>query len=149
MRGSLQALTLGSPNPEVRQVTASRRSTPSFPEPELEAFHRAKILGVRAGEEHRYTGVWVVVVEGRVFVRSWNDEPTGWYRAFRRQPLGTVSVAEQELPVRALPVRSQRLRHAVTEAYASKYDTKASEKWVRGFAEPRREATTLELVPAA
>jgi hypothetical protein len=35
----------------------------------------------------------------------------------------------------------------VTQAYAWKYDTKASEKWVRGFAEPHRCATTLELLP--
>lgn len=119
-----------------------------FSEAELEALHRAKILGVRSGEEHRYTGVWVVVVERRVFVRSWNDKPTGWYRAFRKQPLGTISVAGQDLSVRAVAVRSERMRHAVTEAYASKYNTRASEKWVRGFAEAHREATTLELVPA-
>ena len=47
------------------------------------AFQKAKILGVRAGTEHRYTGVWVVVVKRRVFARSWNDKPTGWYRAFK------------------------------------------------------------------
>jgi hypothetical protein len=35
----------------------------------------------------RYTGVWVVVVEGRAFVRSWNDKSTGWYRAFQAQRL--------------------------------------------------------------
>lgn len=108
----------------------------------------AKILGVQSGPAHRQTGVWVVVVEGRVFVRSWNDKPTGWYRAFRGQPRGTMTVAGTELAIRALPVRSGRLRHAVSEAYAAKYPTKGSEKWVRGFAEPAREATTLELVPA-
>jgi len=129
-------------------MTTSDRSSRRFSEAELDALHRAKILGVRAGEEHRYTGVWVVVVEGRVFVRSWNDEPTGWYRAFRQQPRGAISVAGQDLSVRAIAVRSERLRHAVTEAYASKYNTKASEKWVVGFAEAQREATTLELVPA-
>ena len=54
-------------------MTAARR----FSEATLEELANAKILGVRAGAEHRYTGVWVVVVEGRVFVRSWNDKPTG------------------------------------------------------------------------
>ena len=49
--------------------------------------------------------------------------------------------------MRASHVRSERLRRAVSQAYALKYDTKASEKWVRGFAEKEREATTLELVP--
>jgi hypothetical protein len=35
----------------------------------------------------------------------------------------------------------------VTAALGRKYDTKASRKWVEGFAEPARELTTLELVP--
>ena len=107
----------------------------------------AKILGVRAGTDHRYTGVWVVVVEGRVFVRSWNDKPTGWYRAFQVQPMGSIQLAGQEIAICAMQLRSERLRDAVTQAYAEKYDTKASEKWVRGFAEPQRSATTLELLP--
>ena len=114
---------------------------------DLETLERLKILGVRSGSEHRYTGVWVVVVERRVFVRSWNDKPTGWYRAFLSEPLGSISLGTEERAVRASRVRSDRLRHAVSEAYAIKYDTKASEKWVRGFAEEEREAVTLELVP--
>jgi len=125
-------------------MTAARR----FPKATLEELDSAKILGVRAGTEHRYTGVWVVVVEGRVFVRSWNDKPAGWYRAFRAEPLGSIELAGREIPVRARLSRGERLRDAVTQAYAEKYDTKGSEKWVRGFAEPDRAATTLELVPA-
>lgn len=113
----------------------------------VEAFRNAKILGVRAGTEHRYTGVWVVVVEGRVFVRSWNDKPTGWFRAFRREPVGAVQVAGLEIPVRAKLTRSARLREAVTVAFGQKYNTKASRKWVEGFGEPTRELATLELVP--
>jgi hypothetical protein len=115
---------------------------------DLKRLQDAKILGVQSGSDHRHTGVWVVVIEDRVFVRSWNDKPTGWYRAFREQPRGTISVSGTELAVRAVPVRSERLRQAVTQAYAVKYPTRGSEKWVRGFAEPAREATTLEFVPA-
>jgi hypothetical protein len=118
-----------------------------FSAPELALLQQAKILGVRSGAEHRYTGVWVVVVERRAFVRSWSDQPTGWYRAFRAEPRGSITLAKREIAVRARQVRSERLRRAVTRAYAGKYDTKASAKWVRGFAEPGREATTLELVP--
>jgi hypothetical protein len=91
--------------------------------------------------------VWVVVVEGRVFVRSWNDKPTGWYRAFGVQPLGSIQLGGREIAVRARHLRGERLRDAVTRTYAEKYDTKASEKWVRGFAEPGRAANTVELVP--
>src|SRR5689334_3357166 len=125
-------------------MTAARR----FSRPTLGELAEAKILGVRAGAEHRHTGVWVVVAEGRAFVRPWNDKPTGWYRAFRAEPRGSIQLAGREIAVRARWTRSERLRQAVTRAYAEKYDTKASEKWVRGFAEPSREATTLELLPA-
>ena len=112
----------------------------------VEEFRKAKIIGVRSGSEHRYTGVWLVVVENRVFARSWNDKPMGWFRAFRKEPEGTVQLGEREIRVRAKLPRG-RIRDAVTAAYAKKYNTKASQKWVTGFAEPPRVATTLEFVP--
>ena len=113
----------------------------------VEALTSAKILGVRAGIEHRYTGVWLVVVEGRVFVRSWNDKPTGWFQSFRKQPDGTIQAGDLEVAVTGKLVRSARLRDAVTAAFAEKYPTKGSKKWVEGFAEPARVLTTLEFVP--
>jgi hypothetical protein len=113
----------------------------------VDALRTSKILGVRAGAAHRYTAVWFVVVEGRLFVRSWNDKPTGWFRAFRKEPHGTVQVAGLEVPVRAALTRSARLRKAVTAAYGQRYPTKASKKWVDGFGEPARELATLEFVP--
>jgi hypothetical protein len=119
----------------------------TFAEEIVAAARSAKILGVRAGTEHRYTGVWVVVVEDRVFVRSWNDKPTGWFRAFRKRPGGTIQVGELEIPVRARVTRSARLRDAVTVAFGEKYNTKGSRKWVEGFADPARALTTLEFIP--
>ena len=120
----------------------------TFPKTIVETARKAKILGVRAGTEHRYTGVWLVVVEGRIFARSWNDKPTGWFRAFRKQPGGTIRLGDLEIPVRAKTVRSARVRDAVTLAFAEKYNTKGSRKWVDGFAEPERVVNTLEFVPA-
>ena len=119
----------------------------TFAETVVEALRAAKIVGVRAGTEHRYTGVWVVVVDGGVFVRSWNDKPSGWFRAFRKQPSGTIQVGGLEIPVRAKLARGARIRDAVTVAFGEKYNTKASRKWVEGFAEPARALTTLQFVP--
>jgi hypothetical protein len=119
----------------------------TFPDEVVEVFRKAKIMGVRSGTEHRYTGVWVVVVDDRVFARSWNNKPTGWFQSFRKEPRGTVQVENLELPVRGKVVRSARVRDAVTAAFAEKYPTKGSRKWVEGFAEPARVRTTLEFVP--
>ena len=114
----------------------------------VDAFRKAKIMGVRAGTEHKYTGVWVVVVEDRVFARSWSDKPTGWFQAFRKQRSGMVQVGDLEVSVRGKSVRSARIRDAVTAAFGEKYPTKGSQKWVDGFAEPARVANTIEFVPA-
>ena len=118
-----------------------------FPAAIVDALREAKILGVRAGTEHRYTGVWPVVVAGRLFVRSWNNKRTGWFRAFKGEADGTIQLAQQEIAVRARIVRSARLRTAVTVEFGKKYATRGSKKWVEGFAEPARELTTLEFIP--
>jgi hypothetical protein len=105
------------------------------------------MLRIRAGAEHRFIAVWVVVVSGRVFIRSWNDKPDGWFRAFSNDPRGAIQIGDREIPIRAKKTMSQRLLLAVETAYATKYTTPASRRYVLGFRRPRRRATTTELVP--
>ncbi len=115
----------------------------------VRAIDESSILGVRAGarSDHRFIGIWPVVIEGRVFARSWTLKPGGWYRTFLEDPLGTIQVGDRTVRVRAVPVRSERLRDAVERAYAEKYPTPGSKKYVRGFRATRRRATTIEFVP--
>ncbi len=126
-------------------MAASRR----FSRPVIEAIAKDKILGVRAGAgDHRFIGIWAVVVDGRVFVRSWDVKPTGWYHAFREEPRGAIQAAGREIRVRAVPVRGERMKAAVDDAYFAKYDTPASLKYCRGFKRSKkRRDTTTELVP--
>ena len=114
----------------------------------VRAIDESSILGVRAGAHsvHRFIGIWPVVIEGRVFARSWTLKPGGWYRRFREDPLGAIQVGTRTVRVRAVPVRSERLRDAVERAYAEKYPTPGSRKYVRGFRAPRRRETTIEFV---
>ena len=125
------------------------RNTTRFPPALVRSLDAAKILGVRAGEgsTHRFTGVWIVVVGGRAFARSWTVKPDGWYAAFRKDPLGTIQVGERRIRVRARPVRGERILDAIEQAYAEKYPTPASAMWVRGFRNQKRRAATLEFVP--
>ena len=110
--------------------------------------HETGYFYIRAGDEHRFIAIWVVVVNGRVFVRPWNDKAAGWYRAFLENPIGAIKVGEKVVRVRARKVRSARLIDAVDEAYAAKYTSKANQPYVKGFATAKRKATTTELVPA-
>jgi hypothetical protein len=124
-------------------------STPRrFPSDIVEAIQKSKILGIRAGTgPHRIIGIWAVVVEGRVFVRSWSVKPDGWYRTFREDPQGTIAIDGRELPARAVQTRSERLKDAVDQAYSAKYNTPGALKYVKDLCQEKSRATTTELVP--
>ena len=121
-----------------------------FPDDIVAAIRDGKILGIRAGTQpHRFIGIWGVVVQGRVFVRSWSLKQHGWYRAMLEEPRGVIQVDGREIPVRAVFTKSERLKSAVDGAYAAKYNTPGSRHYVRGFARSKkRRDTTTELVPA-
>jgi hypothetical protein len=119
-----------------------------FPKAIVAAVRDAKILGIRAGTKpHRIIGIWAVVVEGRVFVRSWSLKPRSWYRTFLEEPRGVIEVDGRQISVRPVFTRSERLKKLVDCAYAEKFPTPGSRHFVEGFKEKKRRDTTTELVP--
>jgi hypothetical protein len=125
-------------------MSATRRFSKSV----VAAIDQSKVLGIRAGSKpHRVIGIWVVVVEGRVFVRSWSLKPRSWYRTFREEPRGIIIIDERELRVRPIFTRSERLKKAFDHAYAEKYNTPGSLHYVKGFRQKQRRDSTTELVP--
>ncbi|MGZ9163711.1 MAG: DUF2255 family protein [Anaerolineales bacterium] len=119
-----------------------------FAEDILAVIHKEKILGIRAGREpHRTIGIWAVIVEGRVFVRSWSLKPRSWYRTFLEDPYGSIFIADREIPVRAVHTRSERLKDLVSLAYKEKYNTPGSIQYVKDMSRRKSRETTTELVP--
>jgi hypothetical protein len=120
-----------------------------FPEEILSALQKEKIVGIRAGREskHRVIGVWVVVVEKRLFIRSWNMKPRSWWRTFLEDPYGSLFLGEKEIPIRAVQTRSERLKHLVSQAYREKYNTPGSIQYVKDMSRKKSRDTTTELVP--
>ena len=125
------------------------KSKNHFPDEILATIHKEKILGIRAGKDstHRVIGIWAVVVEGRIFVRSWSLKPRSWLRTFLEDPYGSMFIGEQEVPIRAVRTRSERLKDLVSQAYKEKYNTPGSIKYVKDMARKKSRDTTIELVP--
>ena len=89
-----------------------------FSKATVAAIRDGKILRIRAGTKpHRIISIWAVVVERRVFVRSWSLKPRSWYRTFREEPCGVIEINGREITVRAVFTRSERLKDAVDLAY--------------------------------
>ncbi len=133
-----------------RWTAACMKAKRQFPEDILAVLREGKGLRIRAGtSQHRFIGVWVVVVKDRVFVRSWSVKPNGWFRTFMKEPRGAIQVADHEIAVRAVLTRDERLRDVVDRSYLEKYNTAGALKYAKDLGSPKSRATTIELVPSS
>jgi len=124
------------------------RFVPRFSADILAQLHEGKGLRIRAGTvPHRFIGIWIVVVNERVFVRSWSVKPDGWYCTFLREPRGTIRVGNHDIAVQPVAIRNKRLWDAIDRAYLDKYNTPGAIKYARDLGSPKSRAATLELRP--
>ncbi|MBL8099641.1 MAG: DUF2255 family protein [Anaerolineales bacterium] len=119
----------------------------TFPKATLEKIQKERMLGIRAGtnSEHKIIGIWVVTVNGRVFVRSWSKKPRSWWRTFLEDPHGTIYVAgsKRGVKVRAIQVKDKKLKDLVTKAYKEKYNKPGDIQYV---VQKSPRDTTTELI---
>jgi hypothetical protein len=95
---------------------------------------------------HRTT-IWVVTVDGAVFVRSVRGGEGRWYREVSANPAAALHVGEDRIPVRAVPVTDEAAIGAVSEAYREKYG-RTSPGSTRAMVQPDTLPTTMRLEPA-
>jgi hypothetical protein len=124
------------------------RAKQQFSDDILAGIRENKSLRIRAGTgQHRFIGIWVVVVRDRVFVRSWSVKENGWYRTFLREPRGTIQVADRTIAIRAMRIKSESLREAIDRAYLNKYNTPGALKYAKDLGRTKSRDTTIEFVP--
>jgi len=120
-----------------------------FPQEILPALKESSGLQIRTGKaRHRFIGIWHVVVNDRVFVRSWSVKENGWYRTFLTEPHGAIHVKKHEAAVVAKRITNKALRDAIDRAYLEKYKTPGALKYAKDLCSAKSRATTLELLPA-
>ena len=124
------------------------KTTRQFAEEDLQALRNSSGLRIRAGSgEHRFIGIWHVVVRDRVFVRSWSVQENGWFRTFLKEARGTLQVKKYEMAIAAKPAVNRALRDAIDRAYLAKYKTPGALKYAKDLCSAKSRATTMELLP--
>lgn len=120
---------------------------------ELDHLRRAHELEVvtptRDGVLRPWVPVWLVLVEGRLYVRTWYRRDTGWYgRALRaRRARVRVPGLEADVDVTDVGTRVPGLREQVDAAYRAAYGRHGTGAVAAMVAEEAA-ATTLRLDPA-
>ena len=89
--------------------------------------------------------IWVVAVDGGIYVRSWKGEAGRWYRRARRYGSGSLATSAGERAVRFVPVDDAELDAAIDREYLVKY---GRNRYARAMIRPPATGTTLRLDPA-
>jgi len=121
-----------------------------FPKEFLKAVGETQITSVRAGKDReKFTGIWMVVVEDRIFGRSYALSERSWYTAFLDGNDGDIKCGKEVVPVKGVkPADINNITEAINTAYEKKYLVRESnKKWIEGFREPERVARIMEFIP--
>ena len=80
------------------------------------------VVGIRTEDFQSYLNMWVVVVDGRLFARSWSKSESSWFWAFKSAGRGLMLVDQSEYKVEALePEANDTLHLAINSAYQTRY----------------------------
>ncbi|ALD21337.1 DUF2255 family protein [Hymenobacter sp. DG25A] len=106
------------------------------------------LIGIRAGQDRpTFLSIWMVVVDDRIFARSWGLAEKSWFNTFMENPAGAIRCGEVVIPVRAVvPSDLARLNERISQAYLAKYDAGANSPYAQGIIQPQHVARTLEFV---
>ena len=116
----------------------------------LQCISETQITSVRAGKNRtKFTGIWMVEVEGRIFARSYNLSERSWQTSFLNGDEGDIKCGKEIIPVKGVkPADLSTITEKINKAYGEKYLVKAyNKKWVDGLIQPERVARTMEFIP--
>lgn len=91
----------------------------------------------------RRTVIWVVVVDGVPYIRSYRAERGVWYREIVERPQATIVSGERRIPVSAVPATDPASLAACSRGFEEKY---AGDPSVPAMNRPEALATTLRLI---
>src|SRR5436853_2177584 len=89
------------------------------------------------------TWIWSVVVDGALYVRSYNGQSGRWYQAALKQKAGRISAAGMTKEVSFEPV-SGSINDSIDDAYRSKY---ASSRYLKPMISAGARNATVRVMP--
>ncbi|WPO88918.1 DUF2255 family protein [Chryseobacterium sp. HR92] len=106
------------------------------------------IIGIKAGQKRsEFLEIWMVVVQDRVFARSWGLAERSWYNTFLENPDGEIQCGETIYPIKALiPQDINDLTEEINEAYLTKYNTSHNIPYSQGIIQEKHIAKTMEFI---
>jgi len=122
-----------------------------FDQATLDFINSHNLVGIKAGEQRKtFLLIWMVVVDNRVFARSWGLSEKSWFTSFLSDPGGQIQCGERILAMEArTPEPDDQLNERISQAYLDKYDLGENSFYAQGITQPEHVARTMEFFPSS
>ena len=106
------------------------------------------LIGIKAGlQRHEFLDIWMVVVEDRIFARSWGFAEKSWYNIFLQDPVGQIKCGENIFSIKAtVPKDKGEITEKINIAYLTKYNTGHNIEYAKGIVEENHVDKTMEFI---
>ncbi|MFS4472966.1 DUF2255 family protein [Chryseobacterium sp. T20] len=106
------------------------------------------IIGIKAGHQRpEFLEIWMVVVQNRIFARSWGLAERSWYNTFLENSAGEIQCGKTIYPIEALiPDDINTLTEEINQAYLTKYNSDHNIPYSQGIIQEKHVAKTMEFI---
>jgi len=114
----------------------------------LDYIQNHTIIGIKAGHQRpEFLEIWMVVVQNRIFARSWGLAEKSWYNTFLEDSTGEIQCSETVYSIKAMiPEDVNDLTEEINQAYLTKYNSDHNIQYSRGIIQEKHVVKTMEFI---
>lgn len=114
----------------------------------LDYIKENNLIGIKAGTQRpSFLEIWMVVVENRIFARSWGLAEKSWYNTFLENSEGQIQCGSTIYKIEALvPDDLNQITDEINKAYLKKYNFGDNSKYAIGIIEEKHIGKTMEFI---
>lgn len=121
-----------------------------FPQDFYKYWINNTLIEIKAGaEREKFTEIWMVFVEDRLFARSWNKSSSGWFGELEKSKVGEIRYADKILKIIGKKIHANDPIHQhINNAYRAKYDQEHNIGYALAISQPEYSDYTIEFTLA-
>lgn len=106
------------------------------------------LIGIKAGlHRETFLDIWMIVVNDRIFARSWGLAEKSWHNTFLQDPKEQIKCGENIFNIKAIvPIDKNDLTPAINNAYLTKYNTDHNIEYAKEIIKAKHIEKTLEFI---
>lgn len=95
-------------------------------------------------ERPDFLDIWMVIVDDRIFARSWGFAERSWYNTFLKVPIGEIKCGKSIFSIKAsIPIDNGEMTEKINTAYLTKY---SNFKYSKGIIKKNHIEKTMEFL---